>query len=125
MTNFLITLSFPFTIRYNNNDSKGMCAFMDYEFDSLLELFKRVQPALRVKKNEFQREFFSSVKVIDIWNCLIEEKWKTARGLMLSDIVRDILNISYNQIENYLKKRVKNQDTQTFENVEIIRGEET
>ena len=73
----------------------------------------------------FKESFFSSVKVIDIWNCLIEEKWKTARGLMLSDIVRDILNISYNQIENYLKKRVKNQDTQTFENVEIIRGEET
>ena len=102
---------------------RGMCTFMDYEFDSLVDLFKRVQPALLVKKNEFQREGFSSVKNIDIWNCLVDQKWKVANGLMLSDIVSDILNISYDQVESYLKKKVNNQNTQTFENIEIIRGE--
>ena len=96
---------------------------MDYEFDSLADLFKRIQPALKVRNNEFQREGFSSVKNIDIWNCLVEKKWKVANGLMLSDIVSDILNISYNQVESYLKEKNKNQNTQTFENVEIIRGE--
>ncbi len=48
-----------------------------------------------------------------------------ANGLMLSDIVSDILNVDYNQVEDYVKKKVKNQNAQTFENVEIVRGGET
>ena len=68
-----------------------MCSFMDYEFSSQKELFMRVRPALRSKCSELKRLGYSKIKEFDIWNYLIIKKWKQAQGLMLSDIVNDIM----------------------------------
>ena len=67
------------------------------EFKSLEELFDRVEPALNTKVVE-GREFGFQVKEIDIWNYLVKNKWKKARGLMLSDIVDDILNFDLKNV---------------------------
>lgn len=66
---------------------------MSLEFSSLNDLYKRVKPALHAKEEEFHRLGYSKVKSIDIWNYLIENKWKKGKNLMLSDIVSDIMNL--------------------------------
>ncbi len=78
---------------------------MDYEFHSQLELFQRVLPALRVKEEEFKRLGFSDVKETDIWKYLVDFKWKEGKGLMLSDIVDDILNTDCQSISDYWKEK--------------------
>ena len=49
---------------------------MDITFASKEELYKRVKPALRTKKNEFKKLGYSYIKETDIWNFLIKKKWK-------------------------------------------------
>jgi hypothetical protein len=95
---------------------------MDYEFSSLEELYKRVTPALRAKEVELHRLGYSYIKEIDIWNYLIEEKWKHGKDLMLSDIVNDIMHTECRKIDTYLKGKLsKTRRTQYFDkNVEII-----
>ena len=66
---------------------------MNYEFQSQKDLFKRVRPALSSKCSELNRLGFKNIKEFDIWNYLILKKWKFATGLMLSDIVSDIMNL--------------------------------
>ena len=83
-----------------------MWSFMDYEFNSQEELFKRVKPALNSKKSEFDQLGYSYIEIIDVWNYLIENRWKSAHDLMLSDIVHDILNVSCDMIDKYLKEKM-------------------
>ena len=86
---------------------------MDYQFQSLQELFQRVRPALRAKKIEFHRLGYSKIKEMDIWNFLLEEKWKSGKNLMLYDIVSDIMNLEC--------KRLVSKESQTIvEDNEII-----
>ena len=90
---------------------------MDYEFNSQKELFIRVRPALRSKVSELERLGYK-IKEFDIWNYLIIKKWKIAHGLMLSDIVSDIMNINGSEVTNYLEQ---NEGTQNINNnLEII-----
>lgn len=78
---------------------------MDYEFRSLKELFERVRPALNARKVELQRVGYQYISSLDIWNCLIEYKWKNGKNLMLSDIVDDIMQIDIQRLDAYLDKR--------------------
>lgn len=95
---------------------------MDYEFSSLQELFKRVSPALHAKEVELHRLGYSYIKDIDIWNYLIETRWKKGKDLMLSDIVNDIMHTECKKIDIYLKGKIsKTRRTQYFdEKIEII-----
>ena len=95
---------------------------MDYEFDSQLELFKRVRPALSAKKIECHRLGFSNIKDTDIWNYLIESKWKKGKNLMLSDIVSDIMHSDCKRIDLFLRgENIKNRRSQDFDdNNEIL-----
>ena len=79
---------------------------MDYEFSSQKELFMRVRPALRSKCSELKRLGYSKIKEFDIWNYLIIKKWKQAQGLMLSDIVNDILHVKIQKIDDYIKEKM-------------------
>ena len=67
------------------------------EFKSIEELFDRVRPALKVKINE-GRDLGYQITEDDIWNSLVESKWKKGNNLMLSDIVDDILNFDFKNI---------------------------
>ncbi len=93
---------------------------MDYEFHSQLELFQRVQPALHVKEEEFQRLGYLSIHSVDIWNYLIETRWKMGHGLMLSDIVDDILNTDCHMIYDYWEKKKSSIKESSFEDISII-----
>ena len=48
---------------------------MDITFSSLEELYNRIKPALRTKKEEMKRNGYIYVKEADIWNYLKEKKW--------------------------------------------------
>ncbi len=95
---------------------------MDYEFSSQEELFKRVKPALNSKKSELDKLGYTYINIMDIWNYLIENKWRSSNNLMLSDIVNDILHVSSDKLDKYLKdKMTQSKRTQYFiEDEEIL-----
>ena len=95
---------------------------MDYEFSSKEELYKRVKPALYAKSRELERMGYFYIQEVDIWNYLIENKWKQASNLMLSDIVNDILHVDNKMLNEYLKGKLSGMKrTQYFENnLEIL-----
>ena len=76
---------------------------MDYEFSSLEELYKRVRPALKSKVDELQKYGTLSISKYDLWKCLIINKWRNETGLMLSDIVDDILKVNNEEVNSYFK----------------------
>ena len=78
---------------------------MDLEFSSLKDLYIRVTPALNAKKKELDRIGLSYIQKEDIWNYLVEAKWKQGKDLMLSDIVDDILNTDSSLIDKYFKEK--------------------
>lgn len=80
---------------------------MGIEFNSVEELYKRVRPALISKVRELKRNGIMFVKEEDIWNYLIESKWKTGNGLELFNIVDDILNINNSEVEDYVINKMK------------------
>jgi len=80
---------------------------MGIEFNSVEELYKRVRPSLTTKVREFKRNKVMYVKEEDIWNYLIEFKWKNSRGLELFNIVDDILNVDNEEVEKYVINKMK------------------
>ena len=78
---------------------------MDLEFSSLKDLYLRVSPALKAKKIELNRIGLFHISEKDIWDYLVETKWKQGKDLMLSDIVDDILNTDNNLIDKYFKEK--------------------
>lgn len=80
---------------------------MGIEFNSIEELYKRIRPALTSKVREFRRNGIVFIKEEDVWNYLIEFKWKTGKGLELYNIVDDILNIDNSEVEKYVISKMK------------------
>ncbi|MBQ3468671.1 MAG: hypothetical protein IJH18_01240 [Bacilli bacterium] len=79
------------------------------QFNSKEELYKRVLPALRTKKDEFSRLGYSYIKEEDIWNYLVISSFQEAHELMLSDIVSDIMHVPLKEVDAYLKETIKRQ----------------
>ena len=80
---------------------------MDYEFATKEELFKRVKPALMVKVNELIKLGYTYVTEVDVWDYLIQVKWINDKGLMLSDVVHDIINADVSGIVEYTKDKME------------------
>ena len=85
---------------------------MDIEFNSIKELYKRLEPGLNSKVMELNRLEIYYVKKEDIWNYLKETKWKKANNLLLHEMVDDILNCDNTLLENYVKEKMVNVDVQ-------------
>ena len=80
---------------------------MDFGINNIVDLYNRLTPALESKVNEFKRIGITYIKKEDIWNSLIQIKWKNVTGLTLSEMVDDILNCSNNEIDKYVKKKLE------------------
>ncbi len=91
---------------------------MDITFSSLKELYERLLPALRTKKNEMVRQGYTYIKEEDIWNYFKEKKWTKAKNLTLFDMVDDILNTDVILIDHYFKKSL-----QTLERHKNLEGD--
>ncbi len=74
------------------------------EIISITELYKKVLPALRIKKREFNREKIYFAKEKDIWSCLEKTIWQSQHNLTLFDIVNDILNLKLDYFLDFLKQ---------------------
>ena len=79
---------------------------MEFEFSTKEELYTRVHPALQAKEVELHRLGYQYITDVDIWNYLIEQKWKVSKNLMLSDIVSDIMHVNEKKIDEYLKGKM-------------------
>ena len=60
------------------------------EFESALELKKRVMPALKMKEERLRSEGFD-FSAEDIWFYLKQNKWSKSKNLTLNEVVNDIL----------------------------------
>lgn len=65
---------------------------MDIEFKDVKELYKRVGPALRVKRKILLKKDIKK-REQEIFEYLVKEKWSKGVNLTLSDIVSDIINV--------------------------------
>lgn len=79
----------------------------DIVFDNVFDLYNRIKPALKSKMKELKREKLDYIKEEDIWNYLIKTKWQSAKGLVLCDVVNDILNVENKKIDEYVKENNK------------------
>ena len=79
---------------------------MDLEFNSLEELYRRIKPALRTKREEMKRSGFPYIKEEDIWNYLKELKWVNSKNLSLYQMVSDVLNVDNNLVDRYLREKL-------------------
>lgn len=64
---------------------------MNIKFNSIKDLYKKVLPALKIKKREFEKKGIKKSES-DIFNDLIKNKWSKMINLSLNEIVNDILN---------------------------------
>lgn len=93
---------------------------MDIEFNSIKELYERLTPALNAKVSELKRCDLDYIKAEDIWNYLKENKWSSARDLLLYQMVDDILNLQNFEIDDYVKKQIR--DKVIKPNLEDMKG---
>ena len=77
---------------------------MDFEFNSLKELYEHIKPALEAKVSEMQRVGYSYIKAEDIWNYLKEIKWKKAMifWILITFILMLILKIKWKMLKESL-----------------------
>ncbi len=80
---------------------------MDIEFNNVKELYERLIPALNTKVEELKRSDLDYIKAEDIWNYLKENKWSSAKDLLLYQMVDDILNLESYVIDDYVKMRIR------------------
>lgn len=85
---------------------------MEKAFKSQSELYERIKPALRTKKNELIRAGIKYIKMNDIWNYQIDNNWKSSQGLTLASMVNDILNTSDEAYESYTLKKINGKDSE-------------
>ena len=80
---------------------------MDIKFNNVKELYERLKPALNTKLTELKRNDLDYIKIEDIWNYLKDSKWVSANNLLLYQMVDDILNLDNNEIDEYVKDKIR------------------
>ena len=81
---------------------------MELKFNSEEELYNRLLPAIKTKKNEIKRMGINYILEEDIYNALKLGNWQYKTNLTLSDMVDDILNTNNVDISSYCIKERKN-----------------
>lgn len=83
---------------------------MENRSTSQNELYLKVLPALKTKKNEMAREGIRFVREIDLWEYHKEFTWRKVKGLTLASIVNDILNTDSKLYADYIIKKYEESD---------------
>ena len=92
---------------------------MELKFKSEEELYNRLLPAIKTKKNEIKRMGINYILEEDIYNALKIRNWQYKTNLTLSDMVDDILNTDNTFFDAYIKKEVSkmHRDLKTDDNI--------
>ena len=64
---------------------------MDIYFSSVVELRKRLTPALRLRIKSLRKDKINMTEDM-LWNYFVNKYWKVANNLSLYEMVNDILN---------------------------------
>ena len=75
------------------------------EYQSLQELYKDLQGAFKVKLRLIGNDY-KHIKEKDIWEYLRINKWSTASGLTLSEMVNDIIEVNIKKVEEYQREKI-------------------
>lgn len=78
---------------------------MDFDFNSIEDLYKRLLPALKAKTAQLSRIGYSYIKKEDIWDYLSSNKWPKVKGLTLAEMVSDIMHLDSIVINQYVKSK--------------------
>lgn len=78
---------------------------MDIEFNTLSDLYKRLEPALNTKEADLKRSDYEFITKRDIWDYLEVNKWKSAENLQLHQMVDDILHVDNEKLVKYTIKK--------------------
>lgn len=94
---------------------------MDFGINSSIDLYKRLTPAMNCKIRELFKCDIDYIKNEDIWNYLMEVKWRYEKGITLAEMVDDILNLDNAKLENFVKGKLKNiNDSANLDEVELL-----
>lgn len=74
-------------------------------FKSEDELYNRLLPAMKSKRNILNRSGYSYIKEEDIWETLKNKKWHDVKDLMLCDMVDDILHTDNKIFGNFYREK--------------------
>lgn len=74
------------------------------------QLYSFLNPALNVKLRLLKNSNYFYIKKEDIWSYLKETKWTYAKGLILADMVNDIIHCDNHDIDIYLKEKISKLD---------------
>ena len=79
---------------------------MDKVDNSEVDLYKHLKPALRTKTREINRVGLEHIKEDDVWNYMVEVKWREYSTRNISALVDDILNVDEILIDNHFKSKL-------------------
>lgn len=74
------------------------------EYQSLKELYDDLQYAFNVKLRLIGEEY-KHIKIIDIWDYLRINKWSKDKGLTISEMVNDIIDVDIKKVDEYVKEK--------------------
>ena len=75
------------------------------EYQSLEELYKDLKGAFNVKLRLIKKDY-NHIKKEDIWNYLRISKWSKDKGLTISEMVNDIIEVDIKKVDIYQREKI-------------------
>ena len=75
------------------------------EYLSLEDLYRDLKGAFNVKLRLIGKDY-GHIKIIDIWEYLRINKWSKDKGLTISEMVNDIIDVDIKKVDRYQKEKL-------------------
>jgi len=75
------------------------------EYQSLEDLYKDLKGAFNVKLRLIGEDY-KHIKAKDIWDYLRIHKWSKDKGLTLSEMVNDIIEVDIKKVDIYRREKI-------------------
>lgn len=82
-------------------------------YNSQEELFSALKPAFNVKLRLVNSKY-NYLKATDIWNYLKINKWCKDKNLSISQMVNDIIDVTDEKVDLFLKEHLKNENRKLY-----------
>ena len=73
---------------------------------TLENLFNSLRPAFLVKIRLMKKKKLDYIKMEDIWNYLRMNKWREKKELTISEMVSDIIHVSYFEVLDFVNQNI-------------------
>ena len=75
------------------------------EYQNLQDLYKDLKGAFNVKLRLIGSDY-KHIKEQDIWEYLRINKWSSSKGLTISEMVNDIIEVDIKKVNEYQRKKI-------------------